>query len=45
MLSILEKIPFCEVFYPTWAEFQNFYEYVEKITKIAKSGIFKVKFL
>jgi hypothetical protein len=39
----LEDIPFCDTFHPTWSEFQNFSEYLEKVTKQAKSGIFKVK--
>lgn len=42
MQSCIEDIPHCEIFYPTWKEFQNFSQYVEKVSKTAKSGIFKV---
>ena len=38
----LEDIPFCEVFQPTAIEFENFYGYVEKLSKINKTGIVKV---
>jgi hypothetical protein len=38
-----EQIPHCDIFYPTWPEFNNFSEYIEKIQKEAKSGIVKVK--
>jgi hypothetical protein len=38
-----EEIPHCDIFKPSWDEFVNFAEYVEKIQKIAKSGIVKVK--
>jgi hypothetical protein len=37
-----EDIPECDVFYPNKQEFANFQGYVEKIQKIAKSGIVKV---
>lgn len=39
----LEDIEFCEVYYPTIAEFQDFYSYVEKLSKSNKTGIVKVK--
>ncbi len=39
----LTDIPFCDVFYPTKDEFNNFENYIEKIAKLAKSGIVKVK--
>jgi hypothetical protein len=39
----IEDIPFCETFHPTWSEFQDFSSYLDKVTKIAKAGIFKVK--
>jgi hypothetical protein len=42
MSNSIEDIPLCDVFHPTSEEFENFYEYMEKITKLAKSGIFKV---
>lgn len=38
----LEDIPFCEVYNPTTSEFQDFQSYVEKISKINKTGIVKV---
>ncbi len=38
----LEDIPFCEIYYPTMNEFQNFYNYVEKLSMINKTGIVKV---
>lgn len=38
----LEDIPFCEVYHPTMEEFQDFYNYVEKLSKINKTGIVKV---
>lgn len=37
-----EEIPYCEVFHPTNQEFSDFAGYLEKITRISKSGIFKV---
>ena len=37
-----EDIPECDIFYPTKHEFANFQGYVEKIQKVAKSGIVKV---
>jgi len=43
MSNSIEDIQYCDVFHPTMEEFENFSEYMEKITKIAKSGIFKVK--
>jgi hypothetical protein len=39
----LSDIPFCDVFYPTKEEFNNFENYIEKIAAHAKSGIVKVK--
>ena len=39
-----EQIPHCDIFYPTWTEFMNFSEYIEKIQKEARSGIVKVRF-
>jgi len=39
----LEDIPFCEIYYPSSAEFEDFYSYVEKISKINKTGIVKVE--
>ena len=42
MSNSIEDIPYCDVFHPTMEEFENFSEYMEKITKLAKSGIFKV---
>ena len=41
----LEDIEFCEVYYPTMAEFQDFYSYVEKLSETNKTGIVKVKIL
>lgn len=41
-MSVLEEIPYCDIFYPSWEEFADFSSYVEKCTKSAKSGIFKV---
>jgi hypothetical protein len=38
-----EDIPHCDIFHPTWQEFNKFEEYIEKIQKVAKSGIVKVK--
>ncbi len=38
-----EDIPHCDIFYPSWQEFTKFEEYVEKIQKVAKSGIVKVR--
>jgi hypothetical protein len=38
-----EVIPHCDIFHPTWQEFIKFQEYVEKIQKVAKSGIVKVR--
>jgi len=38
----LEDIPFCEVYQPSLAEFKDFYGYVEKLSKINKTGIVKV---
>ncbi len=43
MQTSFEDITHCDIFYPKWNEFQNFSEYLEKVSKIAKSGIFKVK--
>lgn len=37
-----EEIPYCDTFYPTWEQFSHFEEYVESLSKIAKSGIAKV---
>jgi hypothetical protein len=37
-----DDIPLCDVFHPTAQEFSNFEAYVEKTSKQAKSGIFKV---
>jgi hypothetical protein len=42
-MNCIEEIPFCETFNPTWTEFKDFSGYLEKVSKIAKSGIFKVK--
>ncbi len=42
MLNTLEKIPHCDIFRPSTKEFQDFSGYLEKVTKQAKSGIFKV---
>lgn len=42
-MNCLEEIPFCDSFNPTWTEFKDFSGYLEKVSKIAKSGIFKVK--
>ncbi len=44
MSNSIEDIPFCDVFHPSAEEFENFSEYLEKATKLADSGIFKVKF-
>ena len=41
-LSIIDTIPHCDVFHPTNSEFNDFAEYVEKASKLSKSGIFKV---
>ena len=41
----LDQIPFCDIFHPTFDEFNNFENYIEKITKIAKSGIIKVTYI
>lgn len=41
-MSVLEEIPFCDVFYPTQQEFSDFQGYLEKCVTKAKSGIFKV---
>lgn len=38
-----ESIPFSDVFYPTKEEFADFQGYVNKIEKIATSGIVKVR--
>ena len=38
----LSEIPFCDIFYPTKEEFNNFENYIEKIAQQAKSGIVKV---
>lgn len=38
----LEDIPLCEIYYPTDSEFKDFYSYVEKLSKINKTGIVKV---
>jgi hypothetical protein len=35
-------IPFCEVFYPTKDEFNDFEKYVETVSQKTKSGIVKV---
>ena len=43
MLNSIEKIPHCEIFRPTSKEFQDFSGYLEKATKQAKAGVFKVK--
>jgi hypothetical protein len=43
MTKSVENIPFCDVFYPTTKEFADFENYMEKIVKAAKSGIFKVR--
>jgi hypothetical protein len=37
-----EQIPYCDVFYPSSKEFKDFTKYIEKCSKITKSGIFKV---
>ena len=42
MLNSIRDIPYCEVFYPSWSEFQDFSGYLDKVSLIAKSGIFKV---
>jgi hypothetical protein len=38
-----EEIPHCDIYHPTWEEFSNFQGYLEKVQKIATSGIIKVK--
>lgn len=38
----LEDIPFCEIYKPSEEEFNNFQAYVEKLSKINKTGIVKV---
>ena len=38
----LENVPYCDIFYPTYEEFQNFENYVESCEKNAKSAIIKV---
>jgi hypothetical protein len=45
MLEKIEDIPYCDVFYPSQTEFKDFSGYLDKVTKIAKSGIFKVIYL
>lgn len=41
-MSLLEEIPYCDIFHPTAEEFSNFAAYVEKCVKHAKSGMIKV---
>ena len=41
----LENIPYCDTYYPTLEEFQNFENYAERCEKIANSGIIKVNSL
>jgi hypothetical protein len=43
MSESFKDIPYCEVFYPSALEFKDFSGYIGKVTKIAKSGVFKVK--
>lgn len=38
----LEKIPFCNVFYPNEQEMKDFSSFVEKCEKQVKTGIFKI---
>lgn len=38
-----DAIPFSEVYYPTKEEFADFQGYVNKLEKIAKTGIVKVR--
>ncbi len=42
MMNSFEDIKFCDTFYPTSTEFSDFNGYMEKVSKISKSGIFKV---
>ena len=37
-----EQIDYCDVFYPSTKEFHDFAKYIEKCSKLTKSGIFKV---
>lgn len=37
-----EDIPYCDTFYPTWDQFNDFETYVEGLSKITKGGIAKV---
>lgn len=43
MSMSFDEIPYCDTFRPSIEEFANFESYVEKISKIAKSGIAKVQ--
>ena len=40
-----EEINYCETFYPTEQEFQDFKGYVTRCESLAKSGIIKVTYL
>jgi hypothetical protein len=40
-----EEIQYVDTFYPTKEQFSKFEMYVESLSKISKSGIFKVNFI
>jgi len=42
-MSSLKEIPFCDVYYPTKEEFNDFEKYIEVISNSTNSGLVKVK--
>jgi hypothetical protein len=42
-MSTFKEIPFCDVYYPTKEQFNNFEKYIEVISHSANSGLVKVK--